>query len=89
MGGENAKYNINHIKSNRNQYRRGLIERQKDYASEVYELDRRKVREDEWKQAREEADEIAAENAEIEARQDDRDEVETLLDMLDADDMED
>lgn len=89
MGGENAKYNINHIKSHRNQYRRGLIERQKDYASEVYELDRRKVREEEWKQAREEADEIAAESVKIEALQSDQDEVEMLLDLLDADDMED
>lgn len=89
MGGENAKYNINHIKSHRNQYRRGLVERQKEYASEVYELDRRKVREDEWKQAREEADEIAAENAKIEALQDDQNDVEMLLDLLDADDMED
>lgn len=89
MGGENAKYNINHIKSHRNQYRRGLLERQKDYAAEIYELDRRKVREEEWKQAREKADEIAIKSAEIEALQSDQDEVEMLLDLLDADDMED
>lgn len=89
MGGENAKYNINHVKSHRNQYRRGLLERQKEYATEVYELDRRKVREEEWKQAREEADEIAVESQKIETLQSGQDEVEMLLDLLDADDMED
>jgi putative transposase len=88
MGEKNSKYGIEDVKRNRNQYHRGLIERQGEYAEEVYELDRRKARQAEWEQAREDADDIAAEVADFGSQDDDQDSVETLLDLLDEDDME-
>lgn len=40
MGKEDSRYNIHDVKRERNQYRRGLLERHKQYAQKVEEFDR-------------------------------------------------
>lgn len=50
---KNSRYTIADVKEARNQARRGLLERQKYYAEEIYEKDRRMARKESWKQARE------------------------------------
>lgn len=52
MLSENSRYTINDIKATRNQFRRGLKERIKDYIEEVKKEDRRAARKDEWNEAR-------------------------------------
>lgn len=58
MGQDESKYTVTDIKRNRNQFRKGLIERQKDYAEEIHKQDRRMARAD-WNDARALAAELA------------------------------
>ena len=58
---KDSRYSIVDVKQARNQARRGLLERQKDYAEEIYQTDRRMARKESWKQARE----TAKENREV------------------------
>lgn len=50
---KDSRYTIVDVKEVRNQTRRGLLERQKHYAEEIYEKDRRMARNESWKHARE------------------------------------
>lgn len=50
---KDSRYTIADVKQARDQARRGLLERQKFYAEEIYEKDRRMARKESWKQARE------------------------------------
>jgi transposase InsO family protein len=52
MGGENAHYTIADIKRCRSQFRRGLVERTKDYINEIKREDRRAARRAEMEEAR-------------------------------------
>ncbi|MEJ7848375.1 MAG: Mu transposase C-terminal domain-containing protein [Pyrinomonadaceae bacterium] len=88
MGEEKSKYNITDVKESRTQFKVGLVARAKDYAAEIHELDRRKVRETEWDTARDVAAEYAAGNTELEVEDLEAAEVEALLARLEAEDME-
>lgn len=50
---KDSRYSIVDVKQARDQARRGLLERQKYYAEEIYKNDRRTARKESWKQARE------------------------------------
>ncbi len=50
---KDSRYTIVDVKQARDQARRGLLERQKDYAEEIYQTDRRMARKESWKHARE------------------------------------
>lgn len=50
---KDSRYTIADVKEARNQARRGLLERQKFYAEEIYKNDRRMARKESWNQARE------------------------------------
>jgi putative transposase len=78
MGEDDSKYDISDVKRARSQFRRGLVERMKDYAEEIHEHDRRAARQAEWNEARELADEMTETPApDLEAE--DVDKVERLL----------
>ncbi len=49
---KDSRYSIVDVKQARNQARRGLLERQKDYAEEIYKNDRRMARNESWKHVR-------------------------------------
>lgn len=78
MGEDDSKYDIGDVERARSQFRRGLVERMKDYAEEIHEHDRRAARQAEWAEAREVADEMAAAPAQ-EPDAEDLTEVERLL----------
>lgn len=64
MSGGGARYTIKDIKVTRNQFRRGLKERIKEYHKEIETEDRRALRTQEWREASEEleAEKIPVEN---------------------------
>jgi putative transposase len=78
LGYEDSRYHIGDIKRNRSQFRRGLLERQQEYAAEIHEYDRRAARQEEWNAARE-LDNKMAEDPVPEPDADDMNEVEWLL----------
>jgi putative transposase len=55
MSNKDSKYSIADIKTARNQVRKGLLERKRNYAREIEAEDRRMVREQNWKVARKKA----------------------------------
>ena len=57
MGDKNSKYSIADVKQARGQARRGLLERQKQYAAENDKHDRRAVKRENWKRARQQQEE--------------------------------
>lgn len=59
MGYEDSKFSHEDVMRTGKEYMKGLIERQKQYAEEVYEEDRRRVREDIQKEAAKTAEKIA------------------------------
>lgn len=80
MGQEDSKYGIADIKRTRNQFRKGLVERQKDYMKEIHREDRRMANKAEWDEARARADEEAAIMAETPiANDEDMSSVEAML----------
>lgn len=81
MGQDESKYTVTDIKRSRNQFRKGLIERQKDYVREIHEQDRRMARAD-WKDARALAEEMPA----PELKDADEDDVVALLARFERDD---
>jgi putative transposase len=52
MGSEDSRYNVTHVQQCRNQFRRGLQERIKDYVEEIQREDRKRASTAEWEQAR-------------------------------------
>jgi transposase InsO family protein len=52
MGQENSRYSIEDVKRNRNEFRRGLHERIKDYKLQVEREDRQNAQQVEWETAR-------------------------------------
>ncbi|HVG33118.1 MAG TPA: Mu transposase C-terminal domain-containing protein [Pyrinomonadaceae bacterium] len=82
MGEPDSRFNIVDIKRTRSQFRRGLIERQREYAEEIYALDRRAARQAEWDEARKLAEahaEAEAEDSAEEPPSAEQDDVERLL----------
>lgn len=55
MGDKHSKYSVEDVKRARCQARRGLLERMKMYSAEVHAQDRRAVKHENWKKARENA----------------------------------
>jgi putative transposase len=57
MGEEESRYTVEDVKQARNEFRRGLQERLKDYVNEIEREDRKRAQEAEWDEARCVADE--------------------------------
>lgn len=57
MGEENSRYTVSDVQQARNEFRRGLTDRIKDYAKEIQRDDRRRASSNEWEEARALADE--------------------------------
>lgn len=58
MGDKNSKYSIVDVKQARGQIRRGLLERKKMYSAEIHERDRRAVKRENFRRAREQQEQI-------------------------------
>lgn len=52
MGDKDSKYSIADVRLNRNQARKGLLERMKMYSAEIHADDRRTVKRENWRRAR-------------------------------------
>lgn len=80
MRSENPRYDINDVRSTRSQFRKGMIDRIREYVEEVEIEDRRVLRQTEWKEIRSECEEGGAEQ---DQKQDEADEeIMSLLENL-------
>jgi len=80
MGQPKSKYTSDDVIRTGGEYRKGLLERQREYASEIHEHDRRMAQKTEWEVARKQADSEPAVTApEPEPNDTDMEEIERLL----------
>lgn len=84
MRSENSRYTINDIKSVRSQFRRGLIERIKDYREEIKKEDRRDAKKSDWDEARKKVIEMDSSNYVDTAESNEDKEVKLLLEKFRA-----
>lgn len=63
MRGDDSRYTIEDIRTTRSQFRRGMVERIKDYHDEIKAEDRRVLRASEWQEIREDLDNEETPNA--------------------------